>query len=451
MIEFSRITRSRWFRPAAIVGGLLVAALMVPFILPLRGYIPEVIATASLRIGQPVNVADMRLKILPTPRVALYGIEVGKGAPLQIDELQVVPALFSLLGEHKAIRLVRAHGVRIREPALAIVGKLPKSKKTQEGAPPVRIESLELRDVSFQTRAMKVPDFDLWVDLTDRYAPKSARFRTGDRALEVALDPLAQGGARVVLDARNWKLPFRSAPLTFESLVANGTLNDGVLDFPELKGTLYGGTLIGTFRLDWLRNWRLEGRADIARIDLSPMLRDLGKPGKLSGRLNAKAVFSSHAGTAGQLGEALALDAPAEVTGGAWHGVDLSRVVELPFGKLAAGGKTPFEELRGTVSLRGKTLRVDEICARSPTLVAGGNAEVAPDNALSGELDVSVAKTGGIVGVPVALGGTVSEASIGLTRAATIGAVLGTLVLPGVGTTLGATAGGKLATKSGCK
>jgi len=63
---------------------------------------------------------------------------------------------------------------------------------------------------------------------------------------------------------------------------------------------------------------------------------------------------------------------------------------------------------------------------------------------------VSVAKTGGIVGVPVALGGTVSEPSIGLTRAATIGAVLGTLVLPGVGTTLGATAGGKLATKSGC-
>jgi AsmA family len=451
MSGFNRFRRTKWFRPAVIIGGLLLLALVIPFLVPLRGYLPEVTAIASQKIGQPVTIEDMRLQILPTPRVALYGIKVGKAAPLQIAKLRVVPDVWSLFGEHKAIRLIRADGVRIREAAIAMLGKMPKSKEPKEGAAPVRIDSVELRRVTFEHRAMKVPQFDLRVDLGERYAPVSAIFRTGDRALEARLEPEDKGRMRVTLEARKWTLPFPAAPLVFDSLHASGTLQGSRLELPQVAGELYGGTLAGSVHLDWSRNWRLGGKADIAGVDLLPLLKDLRKPAKLSGRLDAKAVFSSSARTAAQLGRALVLDAPAEVKGGAWHGVDLARAAELPLGKLPEGGKTPFEELRGDVALRGKTIRLEKICARSPTLVAGGRAEVAADQALSGKLDVSVAKTGGIVGVPLALGGTVSAPSIGLTRGATIGAVLGTLLMPGVGTTIGATAGGKLEGGSGCE
>jgi len=451
MSGFNRIARKKWFRPVAIAAVLLLAALAVPFLVPLRGYLPEVAEIASQKIGQPVTIEDMRLQLLPTPRVALYGIKVGKAAPLQIDKLRVVPELFSLLGERKAIRLIRADGVRIREAALAMLGAMPRSKQAEEGAAPVRIGSVELRDVTFEHRAMKVPAFDLWVDLGEGYAPLSATFRTGDRAFEARLEPEDMGRTHVTLEARQWKMPFPAVPLVFESLHASGTLQGSRLELPQIASELYGGTLAGGMHLDWNRHWRLGGKADITGVDLLPLLKDLGRPGKLSGRLDAKVVFSSNARTAGQLGQALVLDAPAEVRGGAWHGVDLARAAELPLGKLPAGGETPFAELRADVALRGKTIRLEQICARSPTLVAGGRAEVAADQALSGKLDVSVAKTGGIVGVPLALGGTVSEPSVGLTRGAAIGAVLGTLVLPFVGTTIGATAGAKLEGGSGCK
>jgi hypothetical protein len=451
MSGFNRFTGTKWFRRAAIVGGLLLVALAIPFLVPLHGYLTEATAVASLKLGQPVTIEDMRLQILPTPRVALYGIKVGKAAPLQIDELRVVPDLWSLFGEHKAIRLIRADGVRIREAAIAMLGKLQESKQPREGAATVRIDSIELRRVTFEHRAMKVPQFDLRVDLGEGYAPRRAVFRTVDKSLEARLEPEDAGQTRVTLEARKWRMPFPAAPLAFASLRASGALRGSRLELPQVAGELYGGTLAGGVNLDWSRGWRLRGKADIAGVDLLPLLKDLHKPAKLSGRLDAKVVFSSNARSASQLGRALVLDAPAEVKGGAWHGVDLARAAELPLGKLPEGGETPFEELRADVALRGKTIRLEQICARSPTLVAGGRAEVAADQALSGQLDVSVAKTGGIVGVPLALGGTVSAPSVGLTRGATIGAVLGTLVLPFVGTTIGATAGAKLEGGSGCK
>jgi cytochrome c biogenesis protein CcdA len=88
---------------------------------------------------------------------------------------------------------------------------------------------------------------------------------------------------------------------------------------------------------------------------------------------------------------------------------------------------------------------------RSPSIVAGGYVEIAPDQKLSGRLDVSMAKTGGFVGVPVSLGGTTSDPSVSPTKGYVIGAVLGTVLLPGIGTSLGASAGSALEGKSGCK
>jgi hypothetical protein len=448
MSGFSRLARSRWSRAAAVAGVLLALALAVPFLVPLSAYIPDVTRAAEQRLGQPVTLQNIRLHLLPTPRIALYSIKVGRGAPLAIDELRVVPALTSLFGERIVIRLVRADGVRVRQAALAMLERMPKSTP---GGTQVRIERIDLRHVSFDYRILKVPPFDLNVDLGPDYAPRSAELRTVDDALEARLEPQGDDVARVTLQGRGWRLPLRVAPLAFASLEASGTLRAGRLELPTVAGRLYGGTLAGSFYMSWSRGWQLGGKADIAGVALVPLFKDLGKPARLSGKLNTQVVFSARAKAAAQLGDALVLDAPAAVQGGAWHGIDLARAAEMPLGNLSGGGETPFETLRAIVALRGKTVRLDDICARSPDLVAGGHVEVAPDDALSGLLDVSVAKTAGIVGVPLALDGTLSEPSVGLTRAAKIGAVLGTLVLPGVGTTVGATAGAKLDSFSACK
>jgi hypothetical protein len=67
---------------------------------------------------------------------------------------------------------------------------------------------------------------------------------------------------------------------------------------------------------------------------------------------------------------------------------------------------------------------------------------MAADKTLNGRVNVEVAsgKRKGM-GVPLAVGGTLDDPSVMLTRGAMVGAALGTLVAPGAGTAAGAAAG----------
>jgi hypothetical protein len=190
------------------------------------------------------------------------------------------------------------------------------------------------------------------------------------------------------------------------------------------------------------------GKATVDGVDVVPLQKALGKPAKLSGKLKAQATFSSRVRTPDQLGRALSLDGPFEVLGGAYHGVDLAKVSVT---NASTEGSTPFEEFKGALQLRGQQVKISDLCVRSPKLVAGGNLEIAPDEKLSGKLDLSMAKTGGFVGMPVSLSGTASDPSVRPTKGYVIGAVVGTVLLPGIGTALGASAGSRLEGTSNCR
>jgi hypothetical protein len=135
---------------------------------------------------------------------------------------------------------------------------------------------------------------------------------------------------------------------------------------------------------------------------------------------------------------------------GAYNGVDLSKAGDLT-AKRVAGDATLFKELTGQLQVQGGNVRISGLCARSPNMVAGGHVEIAEDQKLSGKLSVSLASTGGFFGVPVTLSGTTADPGMSPTAGYTIGAVLGTLILPGIGTGLGASAANALEGNSSCK
>ena len=121
-------------------------------------------------------------------------------------------------------------------------------------------------------------------------------------------------------------------------------------------------------------------------------------------------------------------------------------------GGKGVGDVTQFEEFKGTLQMRGQRVKINELCVRSPKVTAGGNVEIAPDQTLAGKLDGSLAKTGGFVGVPVNVSGTTADPSVRPSKGYVIGAVVGTVLLPGIGTSLGASAGSRVeGSSSGCK
>lgn len=438
--------RLRWLRwTLAIAAVVIAAAIAIPFLVPLESFIPRVSAAASSALGQPVAIRELQLHLLPTPRAVALGIRVGKHDEVRIEELQLVPDLVALLQGNRSLSLVRAEKVELKEAALLIPGKMPKS----EGA--VEVKRFAALDVHLQHSALRLPPFNIEADLGSDLAVRKARFTTRDGAFKLTLDPETEERSGVKVEATRWKLPLAAAPLVFDSLKADGILEGKRLTLPKIEGRLYGGRLAGNARAAWAKGYQVAGKADLNEIDLGPVQQALGKPVQLTGKLAAKSSFSSSARAPELLGNALVLDGPFNVAGGVYRGVDLTKVGDLTGGK-GSGGVTQFDELRGILQLRGKQIRVSELCAKSSVLNAGGFVEIAPDQKLGGRMDVALRKTAGIVGIPVVLSGTVQDPSIRPTRGYTVGAVVGTVLLPGVGTALGGSAGGAVSGKAAdCK
>lgn len=430
------------------LGGLAVAAAVLvaaPFLVPIEHFIPQVTLALSEELGQPVTMEDLRLHLVPTPRIVARHITVGRRAQVMIGELEIEPDLASLVFGPRTVRRVRAERVAIDEAALRIPMEMPERRPAER----LLVQRLVLATVKFNHATLDLPLFDAEVTLDDGLRMREAFAQARDGSVKLHLAPAADGRTAFELGAANWTLP-GDAPLMFASLAARGTFKEGELVLGRIQGQLYGGRIVARAHADWGKQLQVSGSAELAGVDLAPLQQALGRPAQLSGRLQAEAAFSARAQSAQGLGEALALEGPFEVQGGVYRGVDLARAGQLS-GERSANEATTFEELKGRFELRGRELKLSELCMRSPKLVAGGNVAIAPDKALSGRLDIAVAQTGGFLGVPVTLGGTTDAPSLRPTKGYLIGAAIGTVLMPGIGTSVGSALGGQIARTSDCR
>ena len=414
---------------------VLAAALAVPFLVPLSHFIPGLERMASAKLDQPVSIDDLQLHLVPTPKLVASGISVGQRAEVTIGELEIVPDLLSFISGPRTVRLIRAARVDVQESVLRPGRRLPDGRRGE----PIVVERVLLQDVALHHATLNPPRFDADVELGEGLRLVQAVLESRDGTMRLHVRP--EGS--FTFTAKSWTLPV-GAPLLFEMVALQGSVKGEELDFSSVEGQIYGGKIAGSLRASWGKPWAMTGNASLAGVDLVPVQQALGRPAKLSGRLNAEAAFATQP-------DGILLNGPFEVQGGAYQGVDLAKAADIT-GQAAAGDATPFEELTGKVEIRGKQVTLNELCVRSPKVVAGGTVEISPEQELSGKLDVSVARTGGFVGVPVSLGGTTSEPSVTPSKGYLIGAVIGTVLLPGLGTTLGATAGSQLGrSASSCK
>lgn len=400
----------RWPIIGAVV--LALAGAAVPLLLPVSSFIPTITRIASEKLGQPVRMGELRLHVFPTPRVVARDLAVGRKDEVTVQELEIVPELLSFVSGPRAIRVVRAEGVHMKEAALAIPEGMPKS---DGAADPILVRRIRLDKVQLRHPALRLPPFDADVELGEALALKEVRLEMKDVSLRITM---AQEAPKIAAYA--------------------------------LDGRAFGGTVKATARVDATRQVALSGKAAIAGMELLALQTLLGKPAQFSGKLKTDATFSARARSTDRLGDALVLDAPFEISGGTYHGYDLSKLGGFST-RLEKGGATRFDELRGKLHLRGKTLKVADLCARSPKLVAGGHVDVGARQELSGKLDVSVAKTGGFVGIPVNLKGTTADPWFMPSKGYLIGAAVGSVILPGIGTSIGSSVGSRIEGSSGCK
>ena len=268
---------------------------------------------------------------------------------------------------------------------------------------------------------------------------ESAVIETVDGKLTANVSPKDKGQL-IVLNASQWTLP-AGLPLLIDKAKLEMHLKDSRLNISSIDISLYGGKLTGDAKLDWTKSWRTSGNLRVDNLAVQQPSRMVSKAVYLSGDLFGSGNFSSTAKEAGQIADNLQSNFQFKVNNGVLHGLDLVKVASLIIKQSQSGGETQFDEFSGVLSSAGKQYHLRDLKISSGLLSAKGQVKVKPNKALDGAVTVDVKNAMGLAEIPLDVSGTVSNPVVLPNKAALAGAIAGTALLPGVGTSIGIKAG----------
>ena len=419
---------------------LLGTALAAPLLIPSSAWRARAEAEASQRLGAQVRIATLHVALLPLPHAVVRSLSVADGAVV-VDRIAVYPQLLSLLSATPVLRRIELDQVRVTSKGLELLQGIA-SKPS--GAAAVTLENLRARQVQVELASGWLPAFDADVEMSANagLAVQTARISTQDGKAKLLFEP-ETAGWKLTLDAHNWQMPL-GPPLRFERLQVSGRTTGEKLDVGNLSATLYGGSAQGRVAVTWQKGWRISGDIRTQSIDIMTLTQSLKIKAALSGKLDASGPFRAQSAKPEGLGDAMQAEIAFDVRDGILRGFDLASAGQSLLKGGAAGGSTQFDQLTGLVRLQGRAVKLQNLRVSSGVLKAQGNVDISPARQLAGRIDTEVKGTGGLVGVPLAVSGTLHAPVLLPTKGSVAGAVVGSVLLPGVGTSIGATMGDKI-------
>lgn len=414
---------------------LVTLLVVVPYLVTLNSYIPVVEKHAADILGEPVSIRSMRAGVFPVPHARIDGIVVGRTEDIKIGKVTVTPKLMSLFRTDKVIRRVDVEDLALSHKAFGVLTALTQQKSDSAD---IRVEEIQIHAATVQLEQSSFGPFDLRVHLSSPGQAGELLLTTKDGKLKAQAVP---DGQRYVLNvtARGWTAPMGPA-IRFDELDIKGFAHAKGAELNAISGKLYGGTLSGKVRMTAGKDLDLRGSLDLRNIEVKQPVGLLSPTTRVSGRLDAKPVFSSRAKNAGQLGEALKLETPFTVHDGVLYGFDLKGAA-TSFGRQRSGGETRFQELAGHLVADRGAYRFTDLRVASSGVAAQGNVTIAASKALSGQLNTNISALGKGTSIPLVVGGTLDSPLLYPNPSALAGAAAGTLILPGVGTAAGAKLG----------
>ncbi|HYF43800.1 MAG TPA: hypothetical protein VEA35_15335 [Ramlibacter sp.] len=371
---------------------------------------------ASQAVGLPVKLGRLQLSLWPLPAVAVEQVVVQSQPPLTLQSIEATPVWRSLLGDSPALAELAVRRATLPQPAIAAIAASLQKKKQAAPGPRGPEPDLARR---FPRRL--VLEEVTWVDARGRPMTLNAQARL-----------LPEGGALESASAEVVAGRFAGARADLRT--------EG--EAWALKAQIGGGTIAGPLTLSQRpASWLLEGRLVTQNVEVAALTAP-AKP--LSGRLDAQTTLQAEFRDPGAITDVLRSQTRFTVRQAVVHGLDLAQAVKSV--GTSRGGQTALDTLAGQLNTQGRAMQLTNLVASSGLLAASGQLALAPDRSLSGRVTVELgsASLGGALGVPLVVGGNLDSPTVTLSRAALLGAAVGTAVTPGVGTAAGAKLGEKL-------
>ena len=420
--------------------GLLVLMLVLPWLVPTQTILAQLEQAVTDKLGAPVKVMSLSLALLPTPRAHLKGIHIGGQDEITVEKATLVLDITTLLAETRIISRIELDKPVVKKSVLPLLEPLLGQKS--QGPAPFVVRQINLHGAKLEWDSTHVPEFDAAVLLGEANQLQQVRLDSVDGKLHIEVLPKAEGySAR--LQAEEWIMPAGPA-LLFKRLEADIEYAGQRITVPRMDAQLYRGQLQASGALDLSQGWNLDGKFATKDIELGDATQLFTKAVKVSGRISGDGVFSAKAKDASALADALALDFKFNVRNGVLYGMDLAKAATLLVKQGTHGGETRFDEFSGVLKTRGKAMDLNHINVASGLLGASGNVKVTPEKKLAGRVEVELKQSLAVVAVPLDISGTLDQPSVLPTKAALVGAAVGTGVLGPAGTALGVKAGSAL-------
>jgi hypothetical protein len=397
------LRRQRQTRVVAALGILLVAAPVLATawlqFVPLDSYIPEAQQALSEQLNQPATISSLRYVLLPTPRVVLEGVKVGQG--IHIDRLEAPALPQALSSVPRVFDTVSAHGLTIDVQTLAT---LPDWKSaTSSGG--VRVKRLAVDGIKIAGADFGLPTLNGEVTFTNDGAPRQASFTSEKLKLDVVPEA---GGLRIVLTGQDSRIPF-GPQVKFSHFTIGGMAAQKRFTSTEMSAGIGSGSLVGTLQASWQGQITVAGDFKVQRVRLQEFAALVAPDFAASGLLTASGRYTFQSQTADTLMAKPVVEATFSLARGEITNIDLLRATQSSGSNSFSGGRTMFEEVKGSLQIAGGqySYRLQLI---SGPLNASGNLAVAPSGQLSGRVNAILAAHGAEVArTALNVGGTVKE------------------------------------------
>jgi uncharacterized protein involved in outer membrane biogenesis len=377
---------------------------------------------ASEMLGVPVNLAQIELQFWPLPALLVRELTLQTQPTIALKQLTLRPAWAQVARGCLRLAAVDVQGLTLNQRALDKLIALQKKKLLKH-----TVRGLDAKNVDEDLNLPERIDLDLvdWLDDQGRPTRLAGQLQFSPNGELDAATVKVQGGrfegaqAQVERSGQRWSVLARLAGGSVTGWVS-------VQRTPGVPSPLV-----------------LTGELQTRRLELGR----LTQPAVLSGVLEADTSLSAHASAWGDLAAQLKSQSQFTVRQAVVHGLDLEKAVRTV--GLSRGGQTALDVLAGHLQTQGLDLHFNQLVASSGALSVTGQVRVSPGAALSGEVQVVLGAStlSKAVGVPLDVGGTLADPHVSLTRSAMLGAALGTVVMPGVGTGAGASLGDRVGTE----
>jgi hypothetical protein len=385
-----------WYKLAA---GMVVAVLLVlfvtPMLMPTKEYISGITKLLSGKLHQPVYIARLQGRLLPTPRLDLIDLAIGKDKQIKAKMARLdfsIPALFTVV---KSIDSLELEGVEVDAAALQQASELLQQSAADTDFPIARIL---LKDGKLEAEgyALSGVGGELNFDQVGKFT--RAKFVAEGNKYEWELESAPLYKTRVHISVHGSGLPLLPN-WVFDELTAKGEIAGSELVITELDGHIMGGTLHGKARLGWRSGWSAQGSLVAKAITMQNMLK------VMSGSMDGTASFQMLGDSFPHLADDAKLDGSFVIKDGVINGIDIAETARLHRTENMPGGRTHFDELSGDLSYDKGSYAYRNLKMGAGVLAAKGKLDYSAQQvtgSMSAELDFHE----GIGPVSLELGGT---------------------------------------------